>query len=203
MARRKVFVEGEDPHGRAYFGWQDHNTALFGLRQGYINSANLLVDITLEKGEVGDISALDMNIFPIFFLYRHSIEVSLKNIYYRSYGEIPKGGHDLLVLWDCIHKEVIKNFEDPIFIEMVKGYKHSFIKFLMNDINLRELRNMILEINQMDTKADVFRYLMKTDGVLYFTESKFVDYVNLRDSMNYIYEVLDYIFTITDEYLSS
>ena len=102
MEKRKLFVEGENYYERAYFGWEDQNTAFYGLREGYLKSADNLLQIALEKGSKGDIATLDTYIFPILFLYRHSIEISIKAIYYRVYGKIPttsKGGHNLSGLW--------------------------------------------------------------------------------------------------------
>lgn len=60
--------------------------SLYGVRQGYLDSANDLVEIAIREGSRGNIAKLDMYIFPIFFLYRHSIEISIKNIYHRFYG---------------------------------------------------------------------------------------------------------------------
>lgn len=203
MSVRKVFVEGENLQERAYFGWQKKDDAFYGLREGYLNSANNLVDIALDKGSQGDIKTLDTFIFPIIFLYRHSIELSLKNIYHRFYGQIPDGRHDLLVLWDNIYKKVLVKLEDQSFLEMVKKYKTTFVKFNFNGISMNEIRLMIKEINDIDLQADKFRYLMDKDAELYFINSKFIDYPNLKESMNYLYEVLDYINFVVDEYLSS
>ena len=37
----------------------------------------------------------------------------------------------------------------------------------------------------------------------FFEKWEFIDYHNLKQSINYIYEILDFIHTIIDEYLSS
>lgn len=184
-------------------GWQSEDSSLYGVKEGYLNSANDLVDIALREGRKGDIATLDTYLFPIFFLYRHSIEVSIKSIYYRFYGEMPKGGHNLLILWDEIFKKVIRYLDDPKFIENVKKYKQRFIIFSFNGINFSELRSMIKEINKIDEQSDAFRYLIDKNGDLYFEKYKFIDYPNLKESMNYLYEVLDFIHTVVDEYLSS
>ena len=68
---------------------------------------------------------------------------------------------------------------------------------------MNELRSMLKEINDIDLQADTFRYLMDKDAELYFKDSKFIDYPNLKESMNYLYEVFDYMNFIVDEYLSS
>lgn len=89
----------------AYFGWQDKNQALYGIREGYKDSADELVEIALTNGDNPKI--LDTFIFPILFSYRHSLEISLKHIYMRARGAMPKGGHNLLILWDNVKKEII------------------------------------------------------------------------------------------------
>ena len=72
----KVFKESGYMEQSAHFGWQDKDEALFGLREGYKESADRLLEIALENGN--NIKILDTFIFPIMFLYRHSIEISLK-----------------------------------------------------------------------------------------------------------------------------
>lgn len=202
--QRKLFIEGKDLKTQAYFGWQDKNTALLGIRIGYKNAADDLIDKALEEGELNSIKVLDTYIFPICFLYRHSIEASIKGIYIRFCGKLLKGNHDLVALWDNLYKEVILRFDDTDFIEEIKKYKENFIKYSFEDINFNELRNMFLEFNMInDNKADVFRYLLDKDGELYFTNSKYIDYPNLKENIGYIYSVLDYIYFVTDEYLSS
>lgn len=57
---RKIFIEGENPNSRAYYGWQDGGLALFGLKEGYKNSADNLVEIALDEGSEGDIKTLDI-----------------------------------------------------------------------------------------------------------------------------------------------
>ena len=109
---KKVFIEGTNPNTTAYFGWQDKSTALLGLKEGYKNSADNLVDIALEKA---DNKTLDTYIFPILFLYRHSLEISLKLIYYGFFGKVPKG-HELDKLWEKVYDDVIKEINSDVFI---------------------------------------------------------------------------------------
>lgn len=182
---KKIFLKGEDPNTRAYYGWQDGDLALYGLKEGYKNSADKLVEIALIEGSKGDIKALDTYIFPIIFCYRHSLEISLKQIYYRFYGELPNGNHDLIILFDSIKEKVIDVFNSASFIENVKEYKKKFIKYSTYDC----------ELQGADNKADIWRYLMNKDGQLYFTDSKFVDYQNLKDVIGELYEVFDFIYS--------
>ena len=199
----------------AHFGWQNKDSALFGLREGYKNSADDLVDIAISNGE--DIKTLDTYIFPILFSYRHSIELSLKHIYLRATGSVPKGGHDLLVLWDIVKKEIIDDMinSEP-FLDQVKTYKNNFVKYSLNGISLERMRCLLKELQesnqktpeinpsnkQIDQNAEVWRYLISTDDQLFFSCSHSIDYLVLKESFDYIYEVLDFIYHIVDEYLT-
>ena len=108
MKGRKIFVGTDNMGHAAYFGWQDKGQALYGLREGYKNSADDLVSLVISSN--CDSKTLDTYIFPIMFLYRHSLEISLKHIYQRCYGELPEGGHDLLTLWFTVKRDVIDKF---------------------------------------------------------------------------------------------
>jgi len=188
MAKNKIFIEGNDYYEFARFGWQNKDRALLGLREGYFNAANDLVDIVLKEGKKKNIKTLDTYIFPIVFLYRHSLEITLKQIYLRWYGKIPdnKNNHDLIVIWDKIHKEII--------------IKELGIKD--NEIS-EQIRKFLIEINKYDNKSDYFRYLMDKDGKLYFNKKQnHIDYPNLKENMQKLYDDLDGLYSEIDDFLS-
>lgn len=187
MKKRKVFIEGKNPMARAYIGWQIEDLSLYGVKEGYKKSADDLVDIALKKGKENRSDILDMYIFPIMHSYRHSIEVSLKLIYRRVYGEFPSGGHDLIVIWDeSIVKKVVKD-----------------LNLNLDSNDSKEIRRLIKELEGQDFKADVWRYLMNKDGSIYFTEWQFIDYLNIKETMNYLYNFLDGMYYEVDDILSS
>ncbi|MFR6081034.1 MAG: hypothetical protein ACLUIF_04285 [Roseburia sp.] len=212
----KIFCDTGLMEQSAHFGWQNKDSALYGLREGYKNSADDLVNIAISNG--ADIKTLDTYIFPILFSYRHALELSLKHIYLRTRGVMPKGGHDLLVLWGIVKKEIIDDMiNSNEFVEQVKNYKENFIKYSLDGISLDKVRLLLKELQeanqktleidtskkQIDQNAEVWRYLISTDDELFFCSSHSVDYLVLQDSFNYLYETFDYIYHIVDEYLSS
>lgn len=212
----KVFNDTGNMTQSAHFGWQNEDMALYGLREGYKNSADELVEIVLKNGS--DTRKLDTYVFPIVFLYRHSIEISLKHIYFRAYGVFPKGRHDLLTLWKIVEEEVINKFiSSDDFVEQIRKCKKRFIKYSLNGISLSKFKLLIQELQeanqrdaevnlknaQADIKAQVWRYLMSVDGELFFKYSHSIDYVSLKESMDYMYETLDFIYVIIDDYFSS
>ncbi|MEG2530084.1 MAG: hypothetical protein RSB02_08405 [Anaerovoracaceae bacterium] len=212
----KIFIDSGNMEQSANFGWQSEDLALYGLREGYKNSADDLVEIALKDGTP---KTLDTYIFPILFSYRHSLEISLKHIYYRCRGSLPKGGHNLLTLWDEVNREVIDGFiNNASAIEKVKSYKENFIPYSFEGISLSKIRLLLKEFQeanqkeaertnpsekQTDQNADVWRYLISTDNDLYFTQWHYIDYLALKESISFLYEMFDFIYHITDEYLSS
>ena len=85
------------------------------------------------------------------------------------------------------------------------GIKLTEIKAMLKEI--QEANQRIEEINpsnkQIDQNAEVWRYLISTDENLFFSCGHSIDYLVLKESMNHIYEILDYLYYIVDEYLSS
>ena len=188
----------------AYLGWQNEEESLYGIRDGYKDAADDLVDIALQKGNGGNnLKVLDTYIYPICFLYRHSIEISLKLIYWRCYHKLPDTVHDLMTLFESVKNKVIRLLKDDDFINQIKSYKKDFHKYDIDSIQIEDLSKSIESINKDDPKSDRYRYLMNTKNILYNTQSSFIDYSKLKDFYTDIYEKLDFVYFVTDEYLSS
>ena len=66
---------------------------------------------------------------------------------------------------------------------------------------LNEIKNLIKELQGIDSNGDVWRYLINKNGDLYFNKWKFIDYPNLKNTINYIYEFLDGLYCEVDEIL--
>ena len=186
--KRRIFVESENKSEVAYIGWEEGKImALQGIKMGYKSSADKLVDEALKMGKKARIDILDTYIFPIIFLYRHSIEVSLKQIYYRATNEMERGGHDLLSLWDNLNRDVL-------------GKLGEWDKEEKNDI--RELLKE-LQSEYKDEKSDVWRYLFDKNGKPYITQWRFIDYKNLRETISWLYDELDKLYDYIDYLLSN
>jgi hypothetical protein len=199
-----IFTDKPDSFACATFGWQSSDLALLGVKEGYKNAADDLVKIALKEGVKNNIRVLDTYIFPIMFLYRQSLEVSLKSIYYRYYGEIPSGKHDLIKLWDIVYKKiVIQNIQNNDFLAQIKRHKEKFIHWSTDGINFSKIREVLIEIQQTDKESDVWRYFIDRKGQPYFKETAFIRYDNLREIMNDLYETFDYLYDVISEYFSS
>ena len=200
--KRKIFIEGVDPNKRAYIGWQDESLSLQGVKMGYKSSADTLVEKAMEQGSKGRIDILDTYIFPIIFLYRHSIEIGLKHIYFRVCGKLPGGGHDLLTIWDKIDKEVFNYFSDINNIEEInKNYNTNKPPFFINNAEKNEIKRLLKELQADDAHCEIWRYLINKKGRLYFSEWDYIDYNNLKNTLTWLYEELDGIYCYLDDLL--
>ncbi len=122
------------------------------------------------------------------FLYRHSLEITLKHIYVRWCGTMPnsKNNHDLITVWDKILN-----------------------KFKMLDLGIidnkcsKQIRDLLIEVNKYEDRYDYFRFLMDKDGKLYSKKQhQYIDYSNLKAYMSNLYEILYGVYCEVDEYLS-
>lgn len=82
---------------------------------------------------------LSDNVFISSFL-----EISLKHIYQRCYGELPEGGHDLLTLWFTVKRDVIDKFIiSEEFVESVKARKENFTLYSLDGISLSKIQLLL------------------------------------------------------------
>ena len=204
----KIFMDtkgdAEYYHETAYFGWQNKAQALLGVRDGYKDAADQLVDYALEAdNEV----IREKFIFPILFCYRHSVEIALKLLYLRGKGELCKGGHDLLSIWSYVKRDIIEgilNNNDKIHEAIERGC--NLIAYDLKDVPIssveRKLKELLgadlqgneqIEHKQVDRQADIWRYLISPAGKLYFQQGHWVYYPSLKKAMNELFDILDYI----------
>lgn len=108
----------------------------------------------------------------------------------------------------------------------MKARKENFTLYSLDGISLSKIQLLFKELQeanqtpaesnpqtkQVDQKAEVWRYLMaKEDKAIeeekkeqiFFTSDHFIDYIELRNTIDHIYNVLDFIYDIVDDYFSS
>lgn len=97
----------------------------------------------------------------------------------------------------------------------IKTYREDVILYNLNGINLNKIRTMIKElqdanqqgkevkseIKQVDQNVEVWRYLISTDDELFCTCAYSIDYTVLKECIDHIYTILEYIYDIVDGYL--
>lgn len=127
----------------------------FGIfAKGYSRSANLLAQIFLSKYGNSDYDG-----YPIIFLYRHSFELHLKNIIYKTVKlselkdiEISekelKTGHELDKLATVATKSLLKNFPDNDYLITI----------------CTKIKKMADEFNEIDPSSFCYRYPVNLKG---------------------------------------
>jgi hypothetical protein len=88
----------------------------------------------------------DFLVYPIVFLYRHYLELRLKDLYFVSSRlldqdiDIPTN-HNLLLCWDRVRSNIEQVWTDA-------GTKHA----------LSKIEDRLKELNNVDVRSDAFRY---------------------------------------------
>ncbi|MBI1822366.1 MAG: hypothetical protein HY036_05825 [Nitrospirae bacterium] len=168
--RKKVFVpEKLDGRENAVIGWFGFGNETFAIAEGYYRGANHLVDEALERHE------MDFLVYPICFLYRHFIEIILKEIV--SQFEALEGTsfqkknptHTLQDLFSYISKKCAKQWKDPI---------PTIVK------------QVIKEFDVIDPKAQVFRYDTDKNGKKFFGGHVHIGLESLRKKMQKVRDFL-------------
>jgi hypothetical protein len=140
--------------------------------KGYKMSADLLTKYVINEAEI---SKLDTYFFPITFLYRQSIELIMKAIFFNENQEkeirevfLFDTSHDLSLIWNEILPYIKeKNVEFAGLLEWIEKNINNIVKF--------------------DELSDAFRYPNTKDLNLFFKEEKRLNLRNLAENMNYLY----------------
>lgn len=113
------------------------------IASGFQLGANELVNFARTSE-----SDIDTLVYPIAFLYRHTIELLLKNAAQTTgTSRVIEKRHNLLDLWDAIAHQAEKRFhDDPSYIDF-KG-----------------LREIIEDFENIDGRSFEFRYPFSTNG---------------------------------------
>jgi hypothetical protein len=113
------------------------------LAAGFQLSANKLVEFARANER-----EVDVVIYPIAFLFRHAIELLLKNATQITGTSIViEKGHNLIDRWDAIAPHAKERFKgDPSYIDF------------------KDLREIIEDFENVDKKSFEFRYPFTTDG---------------------------------------
>lgn len=185
-----LFKESTNQKDFSYFGWGDTELQLYGYVNGYKDGADELVEIAVTSQ---DISILDTYIFPICFMYRHSLELMLKSLFlkysWKSKEEkketIKRVSHNLSEIW----KEV------RLVIE-----KYS-LKHELDDIEIAE--DYIMQFDLFDKDSFSFRYPITKRLQLIHDKWQYLDIVNLKNRMEEIHNFLEGVDLATSERTSA
>lgn len=163
----------------SHFGWEGTGAfSFYVISDGYWESAKILLNKMIENAN--NFALVDSLIYPLFFNYRHSIEVFLKQLFFK-YGETSalarkeflEIGHDLCQLWAKLR---------PL---LNQGKKH-----VGSAIDLYALEHYIKVLNNFDHDSMVMRYpIEKNLAANKSYEHKF-DFINFGERMNELCDAL-------------
>ena len=142
--------------------------------EGYRRAADILVDYVADNDR-----DQDFLVYPIAFLYRHYLELRLKELRIissklsgRSIG--PFLGHDLMKLWSEARPNIDQNRLGP----QIKG-------------NLNAIEERLKELQVIDPSSDAFRYPEHKLGEPSLKRMQEINLKHLQDVVRGISNVLD------------
>lgn len=173
----------------ADIGWMISKASSY--EYGYLKAAQILSE-GYEKHHVIDKDSL---IFPIIFLYRQYIELSLKSIIRNLDEKLKNTGkskilerHKLLDLWD----------------EMIRLYtlylSQNHLQYIFISPPLNKEREVIKEFHKVDEDSFSFRYSTGKDGNELLKD---ITYISLNHFQNQISILIDAIDKISETLMHS
>lgn len=185
-----LFKRNSNIYQNAFPNWQKlstENYEHFNLYAEHFKKAadQLILSIGSNHGHIGDTL-----INPAIYLYRHSIELSLKAILIKNYFdqklEIEKiskklEGHNLQSLWSKVNGVIRANYD--------------FINTQAHENELKKMGKLISELNLTDTGSMNYRYPFDKELVEFTQgdgkENFGIDYTNMMHEFEYLYTRLN------------
>lgn len=169
----------------SHFGWGNINSQFYGYIRGYKRSADTLVEFALASNRI---EILDTYIFPVLFLYRQFIELSLKSLYleyadksmHEKIQTIKQVSHNLAQMWNKLKPTLIdvsNNKSEEEIVNVVESY--------------------IMQYHNFDKGSFKFRYPIDKDANPLIKGEERIDLVNLKERMT----ELDNFFSGADGHL--
>jgi hypothetical protein len=166
----KIFKNG---HGWSSNARVDNHlpSRMSHMIDGYEEVAEVLTEAALEHGNTHHL------VYPIVFLYRHSLELTLKNI-------LASGGD---------YAGELANWKTHEFRQLWKSVLRVFAHFDLDvdDDSLRAVNDCIMEFDSTDRSATVFRYAVDRNGNPLKLEMPRIDLLQVRRVMKSLQTYLE------------
>lgn len=146
------------------------------LARYYLESANALIEITTK-----DTSKLDVYIYSAVFLYRHSIELLLKDLIWMSNYCLGRGktfpkNHCLMDLWKILKSNAISLLNSD---------------FPMNKKQINNVETILDKFTKYDPESDSFRYPFDKKMKKPHSDIHYINVKNLHEQLNQLHENFD------------
>jgi hypothetical protein len=166
---QKIF----EPSSKRWNACLQNYMGFYQLANYYLESANTLIDRTID-----DSSKLDVCVYSAVFLYRHSIELLLKELIWMSNYLLGKGKtfpkhHRLMNLWQILKSNAISLLTSD---------------FPLNEEEVRYIETTPEEVMKHDPESDGFRYPFDKKMQRTYFDINYVDVKALYERFNQIHE---------------
>lgn len=142
---KQLFISGGSTHEYSHIALENEERQFRRYIDGYKNSADILVHQALEDGSY---AVLDTFVYPIVYLYRHYVELTLKDIYLLNTKDseddkiktIDRCQHNLMKMWFKAKPLISSSFpkDDMSVLDVVEDY--------------------ISQLSEVDIQSFAFRY---------------------------------------------
>ncbi len=178
----RLFTSQEDGQNNACLNWCHDGWGLYV--SGYKNAADLLAQRVEEYN-----SGQDSLVYPILFLYRHYLELQIKDLILQARrlqgtsGSFPRS-HNIGNIWGICHK---------LISEILPGD---------SVVELKEIARLIIEFSVVDETSTSFRYPQVNDGNPSLPGISHINIRNIREVIGKISLILSGASAMIEEYLS-
>ena len=174
LVRRGLFRKGEE-HKQVHLDWLEDYTPS-AMAEAFKVAADRVID-----GCDDEVGHVDKFFYPAAYLYRHAVELKLKNIIGQGafLSPLPQCttnalGHDLLALWADARRVIVRVFD---------GSDHT---------QLKEVDEAIAEVAKIDPDGQGFRYYRDRKGNRNLQAApRIISLRRLRGGMDELFGFLD------------
>ena len=191
----QLFIRTYNPAYCAHYGWEYHRAIAFAsYLSGYKLAADFLVEKAIEEAKKHHIEVIDTLIYPIIFIYRQFMELSIKDIYinytplHREESKsIIKESHSLIEAWEYIK---------PFAIEVSDEDEDQ-----LKDVDLIE--DYIKQFEEVSKISTEYRYPINKENNVILKGDTYLDLNNLKEKMQKFANFFDGLAGAMDHYFNS
>lgn len=182
---RPIFFEaGGDYYSQSVIGYRYRREEYYPYTKSYLECANFLKWFCKKNADEGNTQFCKNLFFPMCYLYRNCVELSLKTILFNEISMdfqtkcklILKYKHSVCGLWRIIKPYILDALmrdDNKDYLNIIEGYCD--------------------QIHSMDGDANKFRYPITKQLQQYFVRSKKFDFVHVGDFFEELINGLDSI----------
>lgn len=179
-----VFLEeGGSYYEQSVLGYKYSSMQFFPYVKAYTETADLLFEFAKEREELRNVV-----FFPMCYLYRNAIELSMKEILFeecshdfqRKLRIIKRKKHSLEAIWNSIKEDV------------EKVYRKNVIS--------KEIASLVEQLHSFDVASDKFRYPTNTELQLHYKEKTLFDMEGMKKYFDFFANQLYNVCMAMSEY---